>query len=184
MVEVGLRNAIDVQLRGWNSRHNGSQHWSLDPVPLLRGVLDGRGKLRDAEADARKAVRSQKRDITHDDVLAQLSLGTWRYLLPSRRDAMKQKLWDEALIDAFPNLYSITPNTLTEWVSMSYDLRNRVAHFEPIFSRDLYARRRAMYRTIKTVSRGAQAWFGANDRFHQAVEDFYSEWPEHKGSKL
>ncbi len=184
MFEVVLRNAIDLQLRGWNSRHNGSQHWSLDPVPLLRGVLDGRGKLRDAEADARKAVRSQKRDITHDDVLAQLSLGTWRYLLPSRRDAMKQKLWDEALIDAFPNLYSITPNTLTEWVSMSYDLRNRVAHFEPIFSRDLYARRRAMYRTIKTVSRGAQAWFGANDRFHQAVEDFYSEWPEHKGSKL
>jgi hypothetical protein len=59
-----------------------------------------------------------------------------------------------------------------------------VAHFEPIFSRDLYARRRAIYRTMKTVSREAQAWFGANDRFHRVIEEFYAAWPEHKGSKL
>jgi hypothetical protein len=41
-----------------------------------------------------------------------------------------------------------------------------------------------MYRTIKTVSRGAQAWFGVHDRFHDAVEEFYAKWPEHRGSKL
>lgn len=97
---------------------------------------------------------------------------------------MKRVLWDEALVEAFPNLYGIPVTTLADWVSMAYDLRNRVAHFEPIFSRDLYARRRAIYRTMKTVSREAQAWFGANDRFHRAVEEFYIEWPEHKGSKL
>jgi hypothetical protein len=184
MFEIVLRNAIDLQLRAWNQKHGGSMNWALHPVPLLRGVIDGRGKLRDAESVARKAVRRHRRPVTHDDVVAQLSLGTWRYLLPSRSDAMKQKLWDEALVNAFPNLYTIAPTVLTEWIAMAYDLRNRVAHFEPIFSRDLYARRRAMYRTIKTVSRGAQSWFGANDRFHRAVEDFYDEWPEHKGSKL
>jgi hypothetical protein len=97
---------------------------------------------------------------------------------------MKQKLWDEALVQAFPNLYDIPPATLIQWVAMAYDLRNRVAHFEPIFSRDLYARRRAMYRTMKTLSRDSQSWFGTHDRFHQAVEEFYADWPEHKGSKL
>lgn len=184
MFEVVLRNAMDLQLRVWNRKQGGSENWTLNPVPLLRGVIDGRGRLQAAESDARKAVRTQKRPITHDDVVAQLSLGTWRYLLPSKRDVMKQKLWDEALVGAFPNLYTITPTVLTEWIAMAYDLRNRVAHFEPIFSRDLYARRRAMYRTVKTISRGAQSWFGANDRFHGAVEEFYVEWPEHKGRKL
>ena len=182
--EIVLRNAIDTQLRAWNSRRGGSQDWSLDPVPLLGGVLDARGKLSEAVANARGAVRRHKRPVTHDDVLAQMTLGTWRYLLPSRRDVVKRVLWDEALVNAFPNLYEIPVTALVDWVSMAYDLRNRVAHFEPIFSRDLYARRRAMHRTIKTVSRGAQAWFGAHDRFHRAVEDFYADWPEHRGSKL
>lgn len=184
MFEVVLRNALDLRLRTWNSQNGGSESWAIAPVPLLKGVLDARGKLAKAESDARSAIRKQKRTLLHDDVVAQLSLGTWRYLLPSRSDVMKQKLWDEALVQAFPNLYDIAPMTLVEWVAMAYDLRNRVAHFEPIFSRDLYARRRAMYRTMKTVSKDSQAWFGSNDRFHQAVEAFYDEWPEHKGSKL
>lgn len=184
MFEVALRNAIDTQLRDWNARRGGSRDWALDPVPLLRGVLDSRGKLSEARINARRAVKRHKRAVGHDDVLAQLALGTWRYLLPSRRDMMKRVLWDEALVGAFPNLFEIPVATLTDWVTMAYDLRNRIAHFEPIFSRDLYARRRAMHRTMETISREAQAWFGANDRFHLAVEGFYAEWPEHRGSKL
>ena len=183
MFEVVLRNAIDHRLRDWNREHGGGELWALTPVPMLQGLLDARGKLSAAQANAARAIRSKNRPLRHDDVVAHLSLGTWRHILPSQRHPLKQMLWDEALVEAFPLLYDITPSVLVEWIAMAYDLRNRVAHFEPIFSRDLFARRRAMYRTMKTVGREAQAWFGSHDRFHGAVEEFYREWPEHKGNK-
>lgn len=91
MFEVVLRNALDTQLRAWNNANGGSEFWTLAPVPLLRAILDARGTLQLAETAARNAVRKQKRELTHDDVVAQLSFGTWRYLLPSRRDLVKQK---------------------------------------------------------------------------------------------
>ncbi|WP_396640921.1 hypothetical protein [Microbacterium sp.] len=88
--EVVLRNAIDAQLSIWNAqqvdRQSGARFgrdWLLDPAPLLRRLVR-QSELDSARARADRALRHHARTATHGDLLAQLSLGTWRFLLPDR----------------------------------------------------------------------------------------------------
>jgi hypothetical protein len=59
-----------------------------------------------------------------------MSLGTWRIIMPGRRDAGKQRLWDEPLHQSFPHLRR-TPRELERAVEGVYHLRNRIATMRP-----------------------------------------------------
>ena len=86
LVEVVLRNAMDEQICIWNThvdaREPGVIHrqdWTLDPcLSLARLVGDD---LETAHKRAVKAVgrsHSSRRLVRHEDVIAQLTLGTWK----------------------------------------------------------------------------------------------------------
>lgn len=142
-LEVVLRNAMDEQLCGWNTtqvdnttgRPRG-RDWLMDPAPLLRRLAreqDVHEAKRRARIAAKRRVGPRKgAPIEHADVLANLSLGTWRYLLPDN-DAGRQFLWDEALTHAFPH-WSRPARDLTHAVDRIMLLRNRVAHLEPLLN--------------------------------------------------
>lgn len=101
--EVVLRNAMDIQLSAWNATQTnaatGRTHdggWLMDPAHLL--VRLAGGDITKAEGRARTALRTGKpggRVPGHPDVLAQLTFGTWRFLLPSR-DPGRQLLMDSS----------------------------------------------------------------------------------------
>lgn len=134
LTEVTLRNAIDEQLRRWNTSQKCADHtathqseWLLDPSPLLSrlaGTDINRARERLSRATPAGTV------IGHDDVLAALGFGTWRYLLPDR-DRGRQRLWEGAIQYAFPHR-STEPRILTYQADVVYRLRNRIAHLEPI----------------------------------------------------
>lgn len=138
MFEVTLRNAMDEQLCTWNAqqrRPGGGTHsadWLLDPAPLLTRLTRNGQDIRKAHKRATTSARSwwPSRPVAHSDVLAQLSLGTWRYLLPNK-DPGRKLLWNEALQHAFPRL-ATRSQTLTAKVHDIHLLRNRVAHLEPL----------------------------------------------------
>lgn len=169
--EVFLRNAMDSQLCRWNAgqrdRSTGAGHsadWLMDPAPLLIR-LAGRD-IREATSRARRAVRSgqpQGRPAIHADVLAQLSLGTWRYLLPDK-DPGRQRLWSDALSYAFPHLNG-TSQDLTRQVAGVHQIRNRVAHLEPLL-RSGMARRElnAMRAVLAAIDPLAEQWFTSRQR--------------------
>ncbi|WP_168628766.1 hypothetical protein [Cellulomonas denverensis] len=136
--EVLLRNAIDPCLCAWNttevSRTTGEPHaadWLLDPAPLLERLAHR--ALEQAVPRAAQAVANRPNTTPlHADVLAQTSFGTWRYLLPDR-DAGRQLLWRDAVVDAFPHLPADkNGGDVTRAVDLVYQLRNRVAHLEPL----------------------------------------------------
>jgi len=83
IVEVALRNAMDEQLRQWNTTQTDATgarlgpEWLLTPARLLRRLL--RDDLGKAAARAGCAGQAQP---SHDDLLTHLTLGSWRYLLP------------------------------------------------------------------------------------------------------
>jgi hypothetical protein len=142
VVEVVLRNALDRRLRQWNAkqvpRSGGAPHapeWLLDPAHLIRRLLGA--DLETATRRALVAVRRSahpRRDVAHEDVVAQLGLGTWRYLLPprnERKDPGKQRLWDDALAGAFPHA-ARPASAIVDDVAALHALRNRVAHLEPL----------------------------------------------------
>lgn len=181
MFEVILRNSMDEQLRIWNNAQGFGSDWTLTTAPILKMCFSNDADdLARAAADASKAVnRSRrngepKRNYTHDDVVAQMSLGGWRYLLPPNKGHMaKDRIWEEALKSAFPNKNQNVPvASLVKWVSMIYDLRNRVAHHEPVFHLDMAARRRAMKDVLDAISRDARTWFVARDQFQPAITQY------------
>ncbi|MBD8057849.1 hypothetical protein IC607_02570 [Cellulomonas sp. JH27-2] len=140
-LEVSLRNAMDEQLCAWNATQvNDStgdrrgRDWLMDPAPLLLRLARDKDIQ---EAKRRAGIAAKRRNgprrgvpVEHADVLANLSFGTWRYLLPDK-DEGRQLLWEEALVDAFPH-WTRGRGDLTRAADKVLLLRNRVAHLEPL----------------------------------------------------
>lgn len=129
MVEVIVRNAMDRELqslaaaRGWSTWLNGAP-------------LDQRGR-----ADVRKARVRARRPVdqpeVHGKVVAELTLGFWRYLAASR---YLTALWTPALFRAFPNGPADKlqgQRQVDRHLQNLLLVRNRAAHHEPIHRRDL-----------------------------------------------
>ena len=166
--EVVLRNGIDRALTDWNAiqidtatgEPYGSE-WLLDPAPLLRRIL--RDDLAKATARAGSLAGSFRRVTRHEDVLPQLTLGTWRYMLPDR-SAAKRALWHEALRHAFPHLTRPEPQLVAD-VDSLYRLRNRVAHLETILDMAKTNRRvGAIRQTLRDIDPRAEQWFVSQQR--------------------
>lgn len=168
VVEIVLRNGIDRQLTLWNQKYQNDSDWLLNPHYFLRAVLDEQGDLTKAVARANKALRSV-RNPRHEDVLAQMSFGSWRFLLPSSSSPSKLKIWDESLINAFPHWYG-DGKSLVEMVDQIYKLRNRIAHLEPIYREKLRARRKQMLNLVKAMDRPTHAWFIEQERMLAVIE--------------
>lgn len=173
--EVVLRNAIDQELCTWNAtqtdRATGAPHssdWLMDPAHLLRRLLNR--DLAKAQNRARTALRTSGRQAGHPDVLAQLTFGTWRFLLPDR-DRGRQLLWRQALHHAFTH-GNPTPRALVGDVDSIYRLRNRVAHLEPLLAQGaVRAEYLAMRRVLASIDPVAEQWFISRQRITAALRN-------------
>jgi hypothetical protein len=124
--EVTLRNALHAQLMAWHGRRAGA--WYSDP----RRVLSEKSR-EDVQA-ARDRVHRLNRPETPGRVIAELGFGFWRFLLASQYE---NTLWTPHLRHAFPHLQPQSRRNVHDRVARLNQLRNRVAHHEPIHGRDL-----------------------------------------------
>lgn len=181
LVEVFLRNSIDKQLRAWNATQinprTGRPHgrdWLLDPSHLVERVVR-RDEIDKAARRAMLAVRdsaTSRRPVTHDDVLAQLTFGTWRFLLPGR-DPGRQLLWREAIGGAFPGLRRPVRDLVRD-VDRLHRLRNRVAHLEPLLVVAVVSLQlKAARRVLREIEPSAEAWLVS----HQQVSTVAAQQP-------
>lgn len=181
LVEVVLRNAIDARIQPWNAAQPEVQQlaastsdepdWILLPGKLVnRLTKQGQdlAKAKDlADRERRRRVTSGRadRDLTHGDLVAQLTFGTWRFLLPTKDDAGRWLLWREAVQHAFPSLAPVTPLELTQHVAQLHELRNRIAHLEPTLGSSTI---RGAYNSMRTilgaVDPAADEWFISGQR--------------------
>lgn len=129
MVEVVVRNAMDRALqemgrtRGWAS-------W-FDGAPL-----DQRGRA-DIRKARERATRFGNQPEVHGRVVAELTLGFWRYLAASR---YLTALWTPALYRAFgcgPADKLQQQRQVDRHLMNLLLVRNRAAHHEPIHRRNL-----------------------------------------------
>jgi hypothetical protein len=124
--EVTLRNALHAQLTAWHGQRAGA--WYYDP----RRVLSEKSR-EDVQA-ARDRVRRLNRPETPGRVIAELGFGFWRFLLASQYE---KTLWTPYLRHGFPYLRPQSRRNVHDRVARLNQLRNRVAHHEPIHGRDL-----------------------------------------------
>lgn len=103
------------------------------------------------------------RHRTTGAVAAELKFAFWQQLFVRAQDL---RLWDRHLRDIFPGI----PRNLTVaeareqihgYLQMIRSLRNRIAHHEPIISRDLAADLAAATKLIKWRRPSVAAWIGS-----------------------
>ncbi|MBG0831655.1 Abi family protein [Planomonospora sp. ID67723] len=125
-LEVLIRNAMHQQLTAWSTASYAQPRWYLDPGRVFsdqtrREIAKARGR----------ATLNGRRPETIGHVVAELSFGFWRYLLISSYD---RSLWPH-LRHAWPSRQ--LRRDVYDPLAQLHDLRNRIAHHEPIYERPL-----------------------------------------------
>lgn len=154
-LEIALRNAIHQQLTRCYSAA-----WYDNPAVALD--LGGRGRIADAKTETAHAGHT----ATPGRLVAALSFGFWVSLLGSggrmnpvgRRANCEMTLWRPALRRAFPHRTPLTRKQAHRPLNALRQLRNRIAHHEPIFARPLLEDHQRILEVTGWISPAARAW--------------------------
>ena len=169
MVEVVVRNSIDRTLTAWNAAKHQTDDWFNLPV------LDVRAKADITKAQAR--IERSNLFPDHDKVVAELPFGFWRFLTTRRYYA---SLWVPELHKAFPygdpDLRKRQQETARLLGNMNF-LRNRAAHLEPVFRRNLTKDIAEARRLMGWANPEALLWFDATLK----IDDILTVKPESTG---
>lgn len=164
LIEVSLRNAACKQLDVMFGRPD----WLRNPPPALRWQnLEG-NSIRRAQKQARRAAYSKMTGpqktaldvqafpggkpagLSHEDlasrrqaiiavadsqVIAQLTMHFWKRLVSDQYEAM---LWKRGLRKIFPNK-NLSRAEVASHLEVIYEMRNRLAHHEPVYGSRLEA---------------------------------------------
>lgn len=149
-LEVGMRNAMHDTLTNVFS--------SADWWHAVTLAAKDRGQISDTEAylDDRKGAGSW--GAGH--MVAELKTSFWEGLLTNRYHRL---LWEAGLKNAFPN-YTGLRDDLRKQMQRLRLLRNRAAHHEPIFERDLLVDHKFMCQLAGYAEADLQTWIASHSR--------------------
>jgi hypothetical protein len=155
IVEVLLRNALDKTLREQYQSHPDSEPWYHQNGVLLQA----QGAAVD---EAIKHLDDEYGDPEQDDVIAALSFGLWRSLFTPGY----QRLWP-TLKEAFvylPPRVSIRQADMCDHVSDLHELRNGIAHHDPIFNWNFEASVTNLKRVAEPICPKTYGWMNQRSR--------------------
>lgn len=156
LLEVCLRNAMHYQLAVLASRDD---WWNAPTITLHHEQADAVTKAITFVASAKGPTYSA------DDVVAELTLGFWTALLANR---YHQRLWAPAIIHAFPHWHA-RRGPLQQRLERLRRLRNRVAHHEPIFTRNLVRDHEDTLSVLAAIDPAARDWVVAESRLPTVI---------------
>ncbi len=128
-LEVALRNALSDALAQRHVRNGRSGSWLDDPADDLDAAAHR------AIAVACRRVRRKGKRRSDGQTISELGFGFWRFLITRRHTA----LWPD-LASAFPGAPDRRRETAEDPIARLHELRNRIAHHQRIWNRDLAAR--------------------------------------------
>lgn len=159
-LEITLRNAFHREL----SKTYGNDWYSQIPH-ILTDISN------ENIAKAIKDITKRGKTPSPPRIVAELSFGFWVSLLGKGRKGnnnYEMKLWRPALYKAFPNRPSRSFNrkTANREFTQIKDLRNRIAHHEPIIhSQDVLDEYYRILDAISWLCKDTAIWVSSNSRF-------------------
>jgi hypothetical protein len=149
-LEVLVSNALDVQLVKFHRKVLGGDGlwWKDISMPLQPDSAK-------SVSDARKRVTRAGVDETHGKVIAELMFGFWRFLLDAKHSP---QLWAPALRHAFPHLRPKVRTEVYDRLEKLNNLRNRIAHYEPIHRTPLEQRWQDLLLVAGWICPTSAAW--------------------------
>jgi hypothetical protein len=148
-LEILVRNAFHREL----SAVYGPAWYDNPRVPLTPGAQA-------LVADAKDTLRRANRPLDPGRIVAELSFGFWERLLthgPPGKLNYEMALWRPAFHRAFPNSRRRRVDVHKPLPGLR-DLRNRIAHHEPIFARPLASEYHTITEVIGWMCADTQAW--------------------------
>ncbi len=137
-LELALRNALHRQLV---EKFGRSDWWEVAPLEDHHYALVGKA------ADKVRRQLRQRRPVTPDDLVAELSFGFWVWLVGKE---YHRSLWEPWLHRAFPHRKQ-PRSALYRDLDEVRRFRNRIMHYEPIHHRHLEADHATILRLIRCV---------------------------------
>lgn len=160
-LEVGLRNAMDITLVDYAVSLNTTDSWfSTTRIHLSPGSRRVITKARD------RATGGGAVPEVHGKVIAELSFGFWSSLLS---DSYNRSLWAPCLKDAFDG--QVRRQRLHAALDQMRVLRNRIAHHEPLHSRDLDADHRVLLDSAGRVAAPLRSHIESLTRVPDVLDD-------------
>lgn len=150
--EVLLRNTLHNQLTAWNVAHYGNPRWYDDPGNLLAP------HRREDIAMARSRLARANKPDDPGRIVAELSFGFWRYLVSAQYD---RTLWRGALHQGFPGRKR---SRLYDRLVHLHNLRNRLAHHEPIHHVPLKRRHDELLAITEWINPPLRGWVERQSR--------------------
>ncbi|TKG57687.1 hypothetical protein FCN18_38750 [Prauserella endophytica] len=143
--------------------------WLDDPANLL----EKRAKDDIAKAVERAQVWRRVKEIRRPTkpkppvgaVVAELSFGFWRYLLAARYE---HTLWLESIRHGFPHVHG-RRTAVDEPMRRLHQLRNRIAHLEPIINRELHRDAADIHAVVHAVCPKTAEWAASLRRVDAAL---------------
>ena len=160
-LEVALRNAMHRQL----TQCYGATWYDNPATGLDTPCLD---RL----ADVKTEVARTRYEPRPGQIVAALSFGFWISLLRSggriaptgRKADYETTLWRPALRQAFPHRGSLTRKQAHRPLDDLRKLRNRIAHHEPIFARNLLEDHQRILDVTEWISPSTRSWIEDHSR--------------------
>ena len=180
ITEVIFRNAVDEALKSWNpTRGNYPAEWTMKPAAPLNSLVSKALTVAKTNAATARSKRlpdhpRKHAPITHDDIIAQLTFGTYARLMPTLNEndhAYDRRLilWHEALEPAFRGRAGEDHRVHAGRVARLHALRNRIAHAEPVLSVNFKARVRDMVRLVDSINPMLSGWVSGTTRVHDVL---------------
>lgn len=152
--EVVLRNALHGELSGWSTQVYAGPTW------YVAGGQHFRPQALDDISTARIRATKTGKPETPGRVVAELSFGFWRYLLGRSYDGT---LWRWCLANAFP-YHNGSRGPVSKVAGRLHEVRNRIAHHEPIHGRRIDLDLADALRLAGWISPVARDWIRSTSR--------------------
>ena len=144
-----LRNTLATRLaQRVTPDSSASAPWLDDP----KRELDARATA--DIGDARSRLKSKGKPAAEGQIISELSLGFWRFLIAKR---YQTTLWPE-LAGGFRHAPNRAIKTVEDPVRRLHELRNRLAHHQRVWNLDLPARYADMLDVLGFVDPDVRTW--------------------------
>lgn len=158
-LEITLRNALHRELTAFC----GTEKWYIERY--LGHKLNSYGQKEIVLAE--KRISKSGKTIVPPRIVTELSFGFWISLL-GKGDNYEMLLWRPSLHKAFPNKKLSRKKIHTPLNNLRF-LRNRVAHHEPVFLRELESDYKNILDAISWICSDTAYWIENNNDFKEVL---------------
>ena len=169
-VEVALRNLLDQKMTQHQHVLHRDTHWIFDAqCELGRQRIAGEALSQPfkEKADAMRRVNKNRKPLTPDQIISELSFGFWHQLISKRQ----LFLWPE-LASGFSNAPSRDQGYISNLTKEVRDLRNRIGHHHPLSNQSIKFGQQYIMQLANSIDQELVNWIKTGSRINQLIENY------------